>query len=133
MDGTRKNGGNGAGPRDLRGDGEEPYEPLIRDRDDEFFEDWDRPRAGYDPYGEFSSGGFAGGAAGDRNLVDAIARIIDSMAALAGDALSPQTRRQVESVLRDLLVVLRDVINAMIERIDGRREDDFKIEEIPID
>ena len=38
-----------------------------------------------------------------------------------------------QAALRDLLMVLRDIINAMIERIDNRRDEDFRVEEIPID
>lgn len=141
--GPGRNGGNGSHP------GGDDFEPLIRDRETDFGSDWDNPRADYDPYADFASsaagagggsqnygpGGsaFGGAGFGDRGLVDAITRIIDSLASAAGDALAPDTRRQLEKLLRDLLVVLRDVIDAMIERIDNRREVDFEIEEIPID
>lgn len=136
--GPGRNGGNGSRP------GGDDFEPLIRDRETDFGSDWDNPRADYDPYADFAAGGagergggqgygFGGSGLGDRGLVDAITRIIDSLASAAGDALAPDTRRQLEKLLRDLLVVLRDVIDAMIERIDNRREDDFEIEEIPID
>lgn len=138
-EGTRRNGGNGNG----RGPGNErdEFDALIRDREDEFNgAAWDNPRAGYDPYEDFASSGgsahsrgYGDGGFADRGLVDAITRIIDTLASAAGDALAPETRRQMEKVLRDLLVVLRDVIDAIIERIDNRREDDFEIEEIPID
>ncbi len=128
--GSRSNGGNGSHP----GGGYEDFEPLIRDRDDAFAGDWDNPRSGYDPYQDFAGGGgFSSAGSGDRGLVDAITRIIETLASAAGDSLAPETRQQLEKVLRDLLVVLRDVINAMIERIDNRREDDYEIEEIPID
>lgn len=141
--GPGNNGGNGSHP------GGDDFEPLIRDRETDFGSDWDNPRADYDPYADFAAGGarqgggsqgysfggsgLGGSGLGDRGLVDAITRIIDSLATAAGDALAPDTRRQLEKLLRDLLVVLRDVIDAMIERIDNRREDDFEIEEIPID
>lgn len=131
-----RNGGNGSHPGD-------DFEPLIRDRETDFGSDWERPRADHDPYADFASAGHAGGGSqnqafggsglGDRGLVDAITRIIDSLASAAGDALAPDARRQLEKLLRDLLVVLRNVIDAMIERIDNRRDDDFEIEEIPID
>lgn len=133
-------GGNGSG-KNGGGDAFDDFDALIRDRDDEFDVpgDWDNPRAGYDPYEDFkqSQAGSGGGAGNsgfaDRGLVDAITRIIESLAGAAGDALAPDTRRQLEKLLRDLLVVLRDVIDAMIERIDNRRDQDFEIEEIPID
>mgnify|MGYP006351711723 CR=1 FL=1 len=69
----------------------------------------------------------------DRGLVDAITRILEGLAGVAGDSLAPEVRRQMEKALRDLLIVLRDVIDAVIERIDNRREPDVEIEEIPID
>jgi hypothetical protein len=136
--GTRKGGdgdgdGNGAGGFD---------DFFIRDRDDENerpgaaggYEG--HPRGGYDPYEDYA-GANAGGRARqpgfDRGLVDSITRIIEGLASVAGDSLAPETRRQLEKALRDLLVVLRDVIDAMISRIDSRRVDDFEIEEIPID
>ncbi|MBJ7355056.1 MAG: hypothetical protein JHC98_09540 [Thermoleophilaceae bacterium] len=137
--GTRKggeNGGNGAG------NGAGGFDDFfIRDRDDEQtaptgYED--HPRGGYDPYEDFASGSGAGSTRArqpgfDRGLVDSITRIIEGLASVAGDSLSPETRRQLEKALRDLLMVLRDVIDAMIARIDSRRDDDFEIEEIPID
>lgn len=133
-DGPGRNGGNGSHP------GGDDFEPLIRDRETDFGGDWDNPRADYDPYADFATGGARAGGPGfggadfaDRGLVDAITRIIDSLASAAGDALAPETRRQLEKLLRDLLVVLRDVIDAMIERIDNRRDEEFEIEEIPID
>lgn len=133
-------GGNGNGDKNGGGDAFDDFDALIRDREDEFDVpgDWDNPRAGYDPYEDFKQSQAGGGASGgssfaDRGLVDAITRIIESLAGAAGDTLAPDTRRQLEKLLRDLLVVLRDVIDAMIERIDNRRDDDFEIEEIPVD
>lgn len=132
--GTRRgdNGGNGNGAG-----GFDDFDDFIRDREDDA---WENPRAGYDPYEDFASSGggsrqsgFGAAGLGDRGLVDSITRIIETLAGTAGDALSPDTRRQLEKALRDLLVVLRDVIDAMIERIDRRRENDIEIEEIPID
>jgi plasmid stabilization system protein ParE len=125
------NGGSGSGG----GGGFDDFDDFIRDRDEAFEETFDNPRAGYDPYEDF-----AGAKSGprqapgfDRGLVDAITRILEGLGGVTGDALSPDARRKLEKALRDLLIVLRDVINAMIERIDNRREDDFEIEEIPID
>lgn len=119
--------GNGAG-------GFDDFDDFIRDRDDVPGPGWDDPRAGYDPYDDFARGQAGARQPGiDRGLVDAITRILEGPAGVAGDALSPETRKQMEKALRDLLVVLRDVIDAMIERIDNRRDDDFEIEEIPID
>lgn len=110
---SERSGGNGTngGPG-----GFDEFEDLIRDRDEFDFEE--NPRADYDPYSDFaSSGSRAGssrgaGAFGDRGLVDAITRIIESLGGIAGDALSPETRRRLEKALRDLLVVLRDIIDA---------------------
>ncbi len=127
--GTRSgNGaGNGAG-------GFDDFDDFIRDREEEFGGEWENPRAGYDPYEDYARAQSGARAPGiDRGLVDAITRILEGLAGVAGDALSPDTRRQLEKTLRDLLVVLRDVIDAMIERIDNRRDQDFEIEEIPID
>ncbi len=138
--GTRKGGdgngngsGNGAGgfddffirDRDADGEREEPagYE--------------DHPRGGYDPYEDYASSSGSSSRARqpgfDRGLVDSITRIIEGLASVAGDSLSPDTRRQLEKALRDLLMVLRDVIDAMIARIDSRRDTDFEMESIPID
>jgi hypothetical protein len=137
--GTRKGGGSGNG--NGNGDGFDDF--FIRDRGDDGervesggYED--HPRAGYDPYEDFA-GARAGSSSRarqpgfDRGLVDSITKILEGLAGVAGDALAPETRRQLERALRDLLVVLRDVIDAMIARIDSRRDDEFEIEEIPID
>jgi hypothetical protein len=134
--GTRKGGGNGNGAG-----GFDDFDDLIRDREPsdegEAYGGYeDHPRGGYDPYEDYAGAG-AGSRARqpgfDRGLVDGITKILESLANVAGDALAPETRRQLEKALRDLLVVLRDVITAMIERIDNRREVDFEMEEIPID
>lgn len=140
--GTRKGDGNGNG--NGAGNGAGGFDDFfIRDRDDDGeragpsgYED--HPRAGYDPYEDYAGGGGGAGARArqpgfDRGLVDSITKILEGLANVAGDSLAPETRRQLEKALRDLLVVLRDVIDAMIARIDSRREDDFEIEEIPID
>lgn len=137
--GTRKGGdGNGNG----NGDGAGGFDDFfIRDREGEGTEPSgyeDHPRSGYDPYEDYAGTSSGGSARArqpgfDRGLVDSISKIIEGLASVAGDSLAPETRRQLEKALRDLLVVLRDVIDAMIARIDSRREDDFEIEEIPID
>lgn len=128
--GTRKGGGNGNGAG-----GFDDFDDFIRDRADET-ESQGQAYGGYDPYEDYAGAG-AGARARqpgfDRGLVDGITRILESLASVAGDSLAPETRRQLEKALRDLLVVLRDVITAMIERIDNRREIDFEMEEIPID
>lgn len=137
--GTRKGGGNGNGAG-----GFDDFDDFIRDRADEAGEGQahggyeGHPRGDYDPYADFAGAGAGAGARArqpgfDRGLVDGITRILESLASVAGDSLAPETRRQLEKALRDLLVVLRDVITAMIERIDNRREVDFEMEEIPID
>lgn len=120
----RGNGSNGNGAG-----GFDDFDDFIRDREDDFSAGWDDPG---DPYADYGRGG-SREPGFDRGLVDAIARIIDGLAGAAGDALSPDLRRQLEKSLRDLLVILRDIINAMIERIDNRRDDEPRIEEIPID
>lgn len=127
--GTRS-GGNGNGS----GGGFDDFDDFIRDREEEFGGDWDNPRAGYDPYEDFAGSRSGARASGiDRGLVDAIAQLVEGLSGIAGDALSPETRRRMQKALRDLLLVLRDVIDAMIERIDNHRDDDYEIEEIPID
>lgn len=143
--GTRKGNGNGNGAG-----GFDDFDEFIRDRADEAGEGpahggyEGHPRGDYDPYADFAGAGAGAGAGGgagararqpgfDRGLVDGITKILESLASVAGDSLAPETRRQLEKALRDLLVVLRDVITAMIERIDNRREVDFEMEEIPID
>lgn len=130
--GTRKGGGDGNGNG---AGGFDDFDDFIRDRDDEPGEAYEHPRAGYDPYEDFAGAqssqrqapGF------DRGLIDAITRILEGLGGVTGDALSPDAKRRLEKALRDLLVVLRDVIDAMIERIDNRSEDEIEIEEIPID
>ena len=98
--------GNGAGKKP-GGDPFEDFDALIRDRDDEFDVEFEHPRAQYDPYADFASArsGESGGGSGfgDRGLVEAITRIIEALAGVAGDALAPEARRQLEKTLRDLL------------------------------
>lgn len=134
--GTRKgNGANGNGNGSGSGAGGfDDFDDFIRDREEEFPPPEDHPRGSYDPYEDYAGAQARARQPGfDRGLVDAITRILEGLGGVAGDALSPDVKRQLEKALRDLLVVLRDVIDAMIERIDNRREDDFEIEEIPID
>ena len=126
-------GGNGAGrDPDKPNKGDDPFDDfdaLIRDREDPFDVDFEmprrersRPRGGYDPYADF-----------EPTHADALSRIIDLVSGIAGGALSPEARRQLEKTLRDLLVLLRNLLNRIIESLDARSEDDFEIEEIPID
>lgn len=131
-------GSNGAGNGNGHSD---DFEPFIRDSEEGFADpwndpDWENPRAGYDPYEDYAQStagsrqqrGFV-----DRGLVDAIVGIIDSLGGVAGDSLSPDTRRRLQQALRDLLLVLRDVIDAMIRRLETKLGDDVEIENIPID
>lgn len=123
--GTTNGGSGGAG-------GFDDFDDFIRDREEQLGEEWGEPS---DPYGDFGQRQqrASGGSAFDRGLVDAITRVLDGLTSLAGDALSPELRSQLERTLRDLLVALRDIIDALIERIDRRRDDNFQVEEIPID
>ncbi len=133
-----KKGSNGAGNGNGHSD---DFEPFIRDRESDVQDPWDdaefeNPRAGYDPYEDFAStqsGGRRQQGFVDRGLVDAIVGIIDSLGGIAGDNLSPETRKRLQSALRDLLVILRDLIEAMIRRLDSKLGDDVEIESIPID
>jgi hypothetical protein len=120
------NGENGGTPKDEF----DQFDALIRDRDDDFDIDFEpsHPGGDYDPYDDFAGGDF-----GDRGLIEAVTRIIESVAGLAIDALPAEGRRQLERVLRDLLVALRDVLDRLIERLDARTEDEIEIEEIPVD
>jgi uncharacterized membrane protein len=123
-------GGNGAGS----GGGFDDFDDFIRDRDDDPAERRDDPFGGFDPYEDYARSHSGARRPGlDRGLIDAVARVVEGLTALAGEALSPELRRQLEKTLRDLLIVLRDVINATIERLERRHVDDFEIEEIPID
>lgn len=132
------NGGNGDGYNG----GFDDTDDFIRDRDDDPLTSdpgWDDPAA-WDPRAAFGSAeGFAGGRSKPRSsgidhaLIDAVARLLDGLTGVADDALPSHTRHQLERALRDLLIVLRDVIDAIIERIDGRHDEDHEIEEIPID
>lgn len=155
MSAAKQNGhgnGNGAGkgPRKRKaGDPIDDFEELIRDRDDDFEIEFDdpftaraHPRGDYDPYSDFESaraygsgGGYGGDASGfsDRGLADALTHIIELLAGVATNSLSPEARRKLEKTVRDLLVMLRDVLDRIIEGIDARHEDEFEIEEIPIE
>lgn len=118
------------------------FDDFIRDREEPDFADFeptpggDAP-GGSDPFADYAGprrSAHQGRARGiESGLVDTVTRILDALAGLAGESLPPNARRQLERSLRDLLVVLRDVIDALIERLDARHEDDFEIEEIPID
>lgn len=133
---TRR-GGNGNGNGNGAG-GFGDFDDFIRDRDDEFSEGAGDP---YDPYADYGQGPSGTGRGNDsaqrpgidRTIVEAIVRVVDGLAGIASESLSPELRRQVESTLRDLLVVLRDLITALIERIDNRHDNDLRVEEIPID
>ncbi|HEV7918670.1 MAG TPA: hypothetical protein VGO97_03755 [Solirubrobacterales bacterium] len=144
MTAQANNGGSGnEKAKGKRDDAPPPDEDaLIRDIpiDDLDDPDWDLPDsswpgAGPDPYDAYAgyketengSPKFA-----DRHVIDAISRIIELLADTA-DAVSPEARRQLERILRDLLVAARDTLDWMIERIDEHDSDEVEIEEIPID
>lgn len=133
-------GGNG------NGNGFDGFDDFIRDREQEF-SSWDDPA---DPWGDYarqagsqSRGGHGGhghGARGrssrpgvDRTIVESISRIIDGLAGLAGEALPSDLQQRLEQALRELLVALRDILDMLIDRIDGRRGPQPQVEEIPID
>jgi hypothetical protein len=67
-----------------------------------------------------------------RDDMPPLARMIDLFSEFAGDAIPPETRRQLERTIRDLLVVIRDILDKAIERLDEESRD-VEIEEIPID
>lgn len=124
-------GGNGSGFDDDFGGGfgdsfDDPFDDLIKDTEDD---PWDEPSLGYDPFSD------APPPRGDRQrtTVDALAHVFELLAGTAGEALPPETRRQLERVLRDLLVTLRDSLDRVIERLDGHVQEEVEIEEIPID
>lgn len=126
FDGHTTNGGSNGGAG-----GFDDFDDFIRDREEQLGEDWSDPA---DPFGDYGTRERPRADSGfDRGLVDAITRVLDGLTSLAGDALSPELRSQLERTLRDLLVALRDIIDALIERIDRRRDDNFQVEEIPID
>ncbi|MBI5310964.1 MAG: hypothetical protein HZB14_08095 [Actinobacteria bacterium] len=122
--------------------GFDDFDDLIRDPEYDFDEpsggssEWEDPS---DAYRRFSAraqgaGGFGPAGGGDRGAADAIARIIELLGGLATEALPAETRRQVERMLRDLLVVLRDTIDRLIDRLDEHNlDDDVEIEEIRVD
>jgi len=128
--GKGRNGGNGSSGGFSNGGFEGEF---IKDRDDEFGEEWSNPRAEHDPYTDHSTGRGSRAYAPDRGTAEAITRIIEMLAGAASDALPPEARRQLERVLRDLLVIARDSLNLMIDRIDQHEHNDIEIEEIPID
>lgn len=127
FDGGPTNGGGNGGAG-----GFDDFDDFIRDREEQLGEQWDDPS---DPFADFGQRGGSSRTESsfDRGLVDAITRVLDGLTSLAGDALSPELRSQLERTLRDLLIALRDIIDALIERIDRRRDDNFEVEEIPID
>lgn len=112
------------------------FDDFIRDRADEFPGEQTGAGAASDPFAEFGSGPGAGSArraAADHSVIEALVRLIDGLGGMAGEVLSPDLRKKLESAVRDLLVILREIIDAMIERIDNRRGDELHVEEIPID
>ncbi|MFY9487978.1 MAG: hypothetical protein WAP35_04685 [Solirubrobacterales bacterium] len=123
----------GSGKNGFGGD----LDDLIKDRDEEFGIDWDQPGLGYDQYAGFDDrtrSSSEGGGFADRGTLEAISRIIETLSGMTEGALSPDARHQLEKILRDLLVVLRDSLDWMIDRIDERSGSaEVEIEEIPID
>lgn len=129
--------------------GYDDFDDLIRDPDYDFDDpsfgtsgaaaggsasDWEDPSEAFRRFSERGAPGFGSATGGDRSAADLIARVIELLGGLATEALPAETRRQIERMLRDLLVVLRDTIDRLIERLDQHDLDnDVKIEEIKID
>ena len=90
------------------------FEPEDGDR---LREAWQRISRGYD-----RSGGGAGAG---------LLRLIEIFGDAASEAVSPQTKRQLEHLMREFLIVLRDVIDRVIDNLE--EEPEIEIEEIPID
>ncbi|MBJ7347539.1 MAG: hypothetical protein JHC87_03085 [Thermoleophilaceae bacterium] len=90
------------------------FEPEDGDR---VREAWQRLNRGYD-----RSGGGAGAG---------LLRLIEIFGDAASEAVSPQTKRQLEHLVREFLIVLRDVIDRVIDNLE--EEPEIEIEEIPID
>lgn len=90
------------------------FEPEDGDR---LREAWQRISRGYD-----RSGGGAGGG---------LLRLIEIFGDAASEAVSPQTKRQLEHLMREFLIVLRDIIDRVIDNLE--EEPEIEIEEIPID
>lgn len=146
MNSYGENGGNGGNGSD-GGAFDDDFDELIRDPEYDFDEPvpgagfgWEDPAAAFRGHGSRGSGSAHGGsthggsAHGDRSAADSIARLIELVGSLATEALPADTRRQFESMLRDLLVVLRDTIDRLIDRLDEHGVDDeVEIEEIRID
>lgn len=86
-------------------------------------EDGDRVRDAWHKFSERYEG---------RGDLGSLVRFVELVGEVAGDALPPDARRQLERLLREFLVVVRDVADRVIERLD-ESENDFEIEEIPID
>lgn len=164
MNAAGSNGGGGNGkPGGERGQGDAPkretgsgrrdwpgyddFDDLIRDPDYDFDDPsfgspgataagagWEDPSEAFRRYSERGAAGFGPAAGGDRTAADLLARVIELLGDLASEALPAETRRQVERMLRDLLVVLRDTIDRLIDRLDEHNlDDDVEIEEIKID
>ncbi len=153
MNPTAHNGGNGSGngwddgfdepvgerPRKRDRRGFDDFDDLIRDPEyahddpDDPFESfspgWDDPAERYRS-ARSRSGGATGAASG---VTDAVLHLIEMLAGAAGDALPPDSRRRLESMLLDLLVAIRDSIDGMIERLEERVDHEVEIEEIQID
>lgn len=136
------NGGGNGGPADddfddLIRDPLDDFDDLIRDPDYDFDDPptasgWEDPSAAYARFGGRSGNGSSGSAG--ESTAESIARLIELVGGLASEALPPDTRRQVERMLRDLLVVLRDTFDRLIDRLDEHDlDDEIEIEEIRID
>lgn len=127
------NGASGNGSGGFGGGFDDSFDDFIRDRETEHGAGWDDPHDP-DPYADFGGGRRQARQPGiDRALVEAITRLLDGLVGVAGEALAPELRRRVQKALRELLVVLRDIIDALIASIDGHRDEDLRVEEIPID
>lgn len=131
-------GASGNGFEDLFEDPADEFEDLIRDPDFDFDDPrfgWEDPSSARRRSGSRSGGARGGSYAGDGTAAaDSLARLIELVGGLASEAMPPDTRRQVERMLRDLLIVLRDTIDRLIDRLDEHGlDDEIEIEEIRVD
>jgi len=76
--------------------------------------------------------GWASPGTGEGPVPGAEAQALAALLELGRSVLPPELRRQFGELMRELLLLVRSVIDWYLERLDGRRREAVEVEDIPI-